>query len=226
MFSHYCYSLADPHTHAHSNSSSPLWAERGAMAGTHRRPVVCRDYKNRLGLSKSLISPPFLHCFSQNKHIISRACWGLLATEKERKIERDGERERKRGRKCSWHGWVMRCVSLTESALCDSWLLGAGPSRPGDVYSPLKYCRSTATGEKGKQVAFRGRKSIHFNSGENCLLRIKCPCRRRYQVRAWKTTIWDLMVKTWKKFLMLTEAAFKGSKMQQKWYCCEILLLF
>lgn len=94
MFSHYCYSLADPYTHAHSNSSSLLWAERGATAGTHRRPDVCRDYKNRLGLSKTLISPPFLHCSSQNKHIISRACWGLLATEKERKIERDGEREK------------------------------------------------------------------------------------------------------------------------------------
>ncbi len=94
MFSHYCYSLADPYTHVHSNSSSPLWAKRGAKAGTHRRPDVCRDYKNRLGLSKSLISPPFLHCSSQNKHIISWACWGLLATEKERKIEQDGEREK------------------------------------------------------------------------------------------------------------------------------------
>lgn len=197
MFSHYCYSLADPYTHAHSNSSSPLWAERGATAGTHRRPDVCRDYKNRLGLSKTLISPPFLHCSSQNKHIISRACWGLLATEKERKIERDGERERER--KCSWHGWVMRCVSLTESALCDSWLLGAGPSWAGDVYS-LKYCSLPL--RNGKQVVFRKKKSIHFNSGENCLWRIKCPYCRRYHVLAWKTTIWDLTVEPPQKSLL------------------------
>lgn len=127
MFSHYCYSLADPYTHAHSNSSSPLRAERGATAGTHLRPNVCRDYKNRLGLSKSLISSPFLHCSSQNKHIISRACWGLLATEKERKIERDGEREREK-MLLAWLGDAL-CISDRISSM---WFMAPrGWAQPG-----------------------------------------------------------------------------------------------
>lgn len=101
----------------------------------------------------------------------------------------------------AWLGDAL-CISDRISSM---WFIAPrGWAELGLVTSTL-WSTAVCHCERVSRLCLEKKKSIHFNSGENCLWRIKCPYCRRYHILTWKTTIWDQVEPSQKSLLTGTQ---------------------